>query len=105
MRRYPGGRQLCTITVTFTPTAVGLQYGKVKIFDTPAEARRLSPHKAGVQSRRSRDVSYSTPLAGVRLQSHSLLGGVGVSGDVDEDDTGSRKARSRVPASVLVPNS
>ncbi len=40
-----GAGKSCTITVTFTPTAVGHQYGKVKIFD----AARRSPQVVPVQ--------------------------------------------------------
>jgi hypothetical protein len=40
-----GAGNSCTITVTFTPTAVGRQYGKVKIFD----AARRSPQVVPVQ--------------------------------------------------------
>jgi hypothetical protein len=42
-----GAGNSCTITVTFTPAAVGHQYGKVKIFD----AARGSPQVVPAQGR------------------------------------------------------
>jgi biotin operon repressor len=38
----PAGNS-CTITVTFTPTAVGRQYGKVKIFDAARRSPQIVP--------------------------------------------------------------
>ena len=38
-----GAGNSCTITVTFTPTAVGRQYGKVKIFDAARRSPQIVP--------------------------------------------------------------
>ena len=38
-----GAGKSCTITVTFTPTAVGHQYGKVKIFDAARRSPQVVP--------------------------------------------------------------
>jgi hypothetical protein len=38
-----GAGNSCTITVTFTPTAVGLQYGRVRIFDDARGSPQLVP--------------------------------------------------------------
>ena len=38
-----GAGNSCTITVTFTPAAVGRQYGKVKIFDAARRSPQIVP--------------------------------------------------------------
>jgi hypothetical protein len=51
LTRVLGAGNSCTITVTFTPTAVGLQYGRVRIFDDARRSPQLVPLQGRGQSR------------------------------------------------------